>query len=168
MTQEPTKDERARILGQGDPNTISMSPNALALPGVREALVRGFFGKVVALREGYNDGTVEPASIAGEIDAAATALQDVFYGRDRAYPPITTWNDPDHLGAWLIANAGVHPAEGNDQAVRVLLMGMAADLMQGMAKHENGEWTDSDIETKADGVIEDTMNALAGIPADEG
>ena len=168
METKFTPEERARILGSADPAMLNTAPSSLAFPSVREALIRGFFGQVVALREGYNAGTVEPASIAGKIDASATKLQDIFYGRDPSHPPITTWNDPDHLGAWLIANAGVHPDEGKDQAVRVILMAMAADLMKGMVKHERGEWDDSDIETKAGGMIEDTMNALAGIPADEG
>lgn len=131
MEQNPSPEERVRLLGQADLNMLDLSPKALALPATREALIRGFLGQVAALREGYNAGTEDPAGIPGKINDAAGAFQDVFYGRDPAYPPVvTSWNNPEHLGKWLVENVGVDEHDGQDDAVRALMVACSLDLIR--------------------------------------
>ena len=37
-----------------------------------------------------------------------------------------------------------------------------------MAAHENGSYTDEDMQDRVNSLVEDAMNALAGLPPEEG
>ena len=163
---DPSPEDRARILGEADPAFLTIGPNSLGDPVIREALVRGFYSGVANVRAAYLAEQVSPDEAPNRVDALATGLQAILYGQDPAYTPVISWNNPERLGRWLHDTYRMED-DGPDQAVRALLITMAGELLGCMARYERGEWSQEDIEAKVDGLIEDTLAVIIGIKPGE-
>jgi hypothetical protein len=143
-----------------DANAVVPSETSLARTQVVEDLVRVFLKSVQEWWCEAAQRTISVTVLQRRIVTEAERLQDIFYGRDPAHPA-GSWNRPEELGEFLRQQSGdVWPA---DDAVRGLLLMLAADLCHILKALVDGEKDEEEAGWQSLALVETGRNRLLGI-----